>query len=235
MKIGICAIVKNEGEYLEEWMNHHRKLGISHFFIYDNNSDSSLYRNDGDYIYKLWSDDNHASQLRAYMDCVNKWKNGIDWMCFIDTDEFIMTKNNQSIEQILIKTKEKYGNFQGLGLSWRMYGKQEPYFNYRQPIEKYTQYHENNHIKSILNPKFIINFPDPHKAILNGIYINENGKPINHPLEKHTSENIWIKHTWTRSSNEFMDKILRGTGDKVVRQRTMQDFFNYNNECILND
>ena len=44
--------------------------------------------------------------------------------------------------------KEKFGEFDGLSLSWRMYGRnQEPYFETRQSIENYTQWYPNNHIK----------------------------------------------------------------------------------------
>ena len=38
MKIGVCLIIKNENEYLEEWLTHYRSLGVDKFFIYDNNS-----------------------------------------------------------------------------------------------------------------------------------------------------------------------------------------------------
>jgi hypothetical protein len=38
MKIAICLIIKDENEYLQEWMDYHRKVGVSHFYIYDNNS-----------------------------------------------------------------------------------------------------------------------------------------------------------------------------------------------------
>ena len=51
----------------------------------------------------------------------------------------------------------------------------------------------------------------------------------------HTSKNIWIKHIWTRSQSEFKIKIERGTGDKVVRERTMQDFINHNDQCKIKD
>lgn len=42
MTIAICLIIKDENQYLEEWLNHHRKLGIDFFIIYDNNSEVSV-------------------------------------------------------------------------------------------------------------------------------------------------------------------------------------------------
>ena len=37
MKSAICAIARNECEYLEEWITYHLDLGFTHIFLYDNN------------------------------------------------------------------------------------------------------------------------------------------------------------------------------------------------------
>ena len=34
----ICAILKDETPYLEEWIKHHLAIGVEHFVLYDNNS-----------------------------------------------------------------------------------------------------------------------------------------------------------------------------------------------------
>ena len=34
----LCAIAKNEGRYLQEWIEYHKMLGVEKFFIYDNDS-----------------------------------------------------------------------------------------------------------------------------------------------------------------------------------------------------
>jgi hypothetical protein len=237
MKVAICLIIKNENEYLEEWLNHHRNLGFDHFIIYDNQSapsvteyflNKNLTHSDTTVIY--WKDNAHASQLRAYKNCCKNYKE-FDYVLFIDTDEFLYLKNHATIKEF-INSKEK---FDGLGIYWRMYGGN--YTNNKIPEKEYTKYYTNKHIKSLINPKKVINFPDPHKAVLqnDSIYIDELGNKITSPLGNHTSDNIWIKHIWTRSLSEWNEKLKRGSGDKVVRKYTEEDFINYNNECILND
>ena len=37
MKICIFTIIKNEQEYLEEWIKYHLDLGIDHLFIFEDN------------------------------------------------------------------------------------------------------------------------------------------------------------------------------------------------------
>lgn len=37
MKIGICAIAKDENFYIEEWIRYHLKLGVDQIYIFQNN------------------------------------------------------------------------------------------------------------------------------------------------------------------------------------------------------
>ena len=37
MKIALCCIVKNENDYLDEYVNYYHDLGFDKIFIYDNN------------------------------------------------------------------------------------------------------------------------------------------------------------------------------------------------------
>jgi hypothetical protein len=61
------------------------------------------------------------------------------------------------------------------------------------------------------------------------------GVTVQGHLSPHTSKDIWIKHIWTRSESEFLEKLKRGSGDKVIRNRTIQNFINYNDKCLLKD
>jgi hypothetical protein len=38
LKVGVCAIMKNEADYVEEWLAFHVLQGVSHAVLYDNNS-----------------------------------------------------------------------------------------------------------------------------------------------------------------------------------------------------
>jgi hypothetical protein len=231
MKIAICLIIKDENEYLQEWIDYHRSIGIDHFFIYDNESKEPVKDNSKDVTVKLWTDNIHASQCRAYKDCCINNSN-YNYIAFIDTDEFIMLNGYSNIKDCL---KSISMSFDALVLSWRMYGQPKPYFTNKTPMTDYIYYHEDIHVKSLVNPKKVIEFKNPHNSTITGICIDELGNKVKGAWNIHTSKNIWIKHIWTRSQSEFKIKIERGTGDKVVRERTMQDFINHNDKCILND
>ena len=243
MKIAICLIIKDENEYLQEWMDYHRKVGVSHFYIYDNNSKvpvSEFLKNETDVTVRRWPYTQTGSQNLAYQDCCRTYQNEADKIAFIDTDEFIsFDPKFNTIQEVWESLESQYGKIDNLGLYWRMYGKSKPYFETRQPVQNYTEYHENFHIKSILDPKTVKYFTDPHHAVNTGNYINEKNEKIVGPFgsiaqpenNSHSSNTIWIKHTWTRSRIEFEIKINRGSGDHFKRTRTMQEFYDYNDKC----
>jgi hypothetical protein len=233
MKIGICLIIKDENEYVDEWLSHYRKLGVDNFFIYDNNSPTPVKIESDDVDVILWDNEEFGSQNKAYLDCCLKNKE-FDFIGFFDTDEFYMS-NTMNIKEDISNLINKFGDFSGLGIYWRMYGKPKPYFLDRQPIDNYTHYFNNDHIKSFIDPKTIDHFPDPHFPTINGKYIDELGRTVVFPIGQHTSETIWLKHIWTRSLPEFESKIKRGDANKVVRDRTIDEFFEHNDACIKFD
>lgn len=40
--LAICAIAKNEGRYIREWLSYHYLVGVRRFFIYDNGSSDDM-------------------------------------------------------------------------------------------------------------------------------------------------------------------------------------------------
>ena len=41
--ISICAIFKNEGHNLKEWIEYHKLIGIDHIYLYNNFSDDNYH------------------------------------------------------------------------------------------------------------------------------------------------------------------------------------------------
>src|SRR5215471_16370372 len=106
-RLAICAIVKNEYDYLLEWIAYHRVVGVDHFLIY-NNCDKS---DDGTtkLLQQLqkkrivdvvaWPDQPNwrrrnqkfnRPQIPAYYDGIARLRSKADWVAFIDVDEFIV-------------------------------------------------------------------------------------------------------------------------------------------------
>ena len=69
------AIVKNEAPYLQEWIEYHKLLGVTRFYVYDNESDNNIkevlkpYVKNRDVIYRKYP--GRTIQCFAYNDAVN--------------------------------------------------------------------------------------------------------------------------------------------------------------------
>lgn len=236
LKIAVCAIMLDENQYIEEWVNHYKKLNFDHIFIYDNNSEIPLESNDKIVSIIPWTSKEFRSQSKAYLNCCKEVGKEYDLILFVDADEFLIT-STMDIHKDVLGLRKKYNRFDGLGIYWRIYGKPKPYLENRQNMEDYIYYFEDKHIKSLVNPKFVMDFPDPHKAQLvpESRYIDEVNKNITSPIGNHTSKNMYIKHIFTRSKSEYADKMKRGDANLRKNFRTWEDFYNYNDLCIKKD
>ena len=116
--VAICCIVKNEAPYIKEWIEFHLLVGVSMFFIYDNESTDNLketlkpYIEDGIVVYAYVK--GTAMQFPVYNDCIANYKNCCDWIAFIDADEFLMPVRNDSLSEIL----DDFKTYAGIGINW---------------------------------------------------------------------------------------------------------------------
>lgn len=134
-KTAIVAIAKMENNYLREWVEYHKSIGITHIFLYDNNDldgerfDSVIndYISDG-YVEVfdvrgkkgtvVWRKGYTSLQIEVYDECYQKHKNEYEWFAFIDIDEFIITVDN-NINTTLSSTR--YGKYDAIKMCWKYY------------------------------------------------------------------------------------------------------------------
>ena len=227
--ISICAIMKNEGKNISEWINYHKLIGIEHFYLYDNNSTDNtrdLCEAYKDIVtYKLW-DYKTPCQLDAYMDCVSLYKEDSEWIAFIDIDEFIVS------EIPLQNLMEDYKDYSALGVNWLIYGSSKhesrpegniiDNFIYRSTED----FDPNRHIKTIANPRKIKSTWNPHSfSYTDGHCVTENKELIDYPLTPtHSSKLIHINHYYCKSKEDFNAKQLRARVDIANAGYDMSDF-----------
>lgn len=125
--LGVCVIVKNEGNYIEEWIRYHQLIGIDIIYLYDNDSNDNTYDkllpfiNSGYVLYEKIC--GHGRQLDAYNNCLKEHRFDCKYLAFIDADEFIFkVDTKQEITSIIDSIMELDNNAGGIAINWRMFG-----------------------------------------------------------------------------------------------------------------
>lgn len=124
LMIAACLIFKDSASYLHEWLCWHVHYGIERFWLYDNDSSDDWQSVVGPWQRKAHITTIHqpgqAQMLEAYADCLQRARHepGVDWLAFLDDDEFLQPAPGTTIERALTR----YIHHAGLAVPWMVYG-----------------------------------------------------------------------------------------------------------------
>lgn len=204
-EVSIVAIFRNEGHYLKEWVEYHRKLGVTHFRLYDNGSeDHSLdvlepYVKSGLAKVIPWQKDAEkgkgphysynftGNQCNAYKDGIKALAGKSKWVALIDIDEFIVPMKEWDISKCL---RRHFSNVDAIYVNWRNFGTSKKTVPKGKNIVPHLtrcslKAHPRNGVgKTFLRPEScdVEKMHYPHHAVLytGKTYVNANCEPIEH-------------------------------------------------------
>ncbi|CAM9524026.1 unnamed protein product [Laminaria digitata] len=115
--LALCTMFKDQGPYLEEWLQYHWLLGVSKVYMYDNgSSDNSRnvlnkYEASGFVHVRDWR--RKGAQTEALNDCLCRFRHTARWMAFIDVDEFMDSAPGLPIQAAGSVSEEQAGKLGG--------------------------------------------------------------------------------------------------------------------------
>ena len=257
--LAVVAIFKDEGKYLKEWLDYHLLAGVEHFYLYNNDSSDDYAEILAPYVeanlVTLANIVGKTMQMVVYNDATEKFRFECRYLAFIDLDEFIFPKTNQSIVEVVDEILSGKENVAALGINEQHFGSngQDKADYTRGVLERFTRrapsdwtiFNEetgnvgNIYIKSVVNPRRVDYYLSPHFAIyFSGLKsINSDGKETwhagNHPI---CANKIVINHYYTKSREEFQNKkILRGKVFSINKEYNMQNFYTHNRNEEFDD
>lgn len=217
----LAAILKEEDPFVEEWIAHHRLLGIDHFYLYDNDPRQplrdilSLHR---DYVtIRPWLVDHddarypgRTKQLKAYQHCLDHDAAKYDWITFIDGDEFIILDQDGDLKAFLADFRD----YDLIALNWHVFGHNGHYDN--PPglvIESLTRRMQEPRAitKSLSRPDAIASL-DVHLCRLKKgrRRVDANKNAYREALYPGKTRRAHINHYQCRSFTHWMGKVQRG-------------------------
>lgn len=259
MKTCILTVIKNEHEYLDEWIRYHLDLGIDHIFIFediDSESHKEITDKYGNKVslnsISIVLDDENKKKVIEYK--LTKSKNpqeiyfpkGLTYIknhneydqCFvIDNDEFITFEDESSnLNDIL----SLYNDYDAFLLQWKCYGANgyinKPNYSDKGVIETYTK-------ESTFPGHYFMKWTTKvcYKiSTFKEYYFLGAHQPTDEckwcktdfskSIEKQVFNNIFLRHYITKSWEEYISKRKRGYF--VGLARTADFFFIVNNDML---
>lgn len=133
-EVALCAIFRDEALYLKEWIEFHRLIGVSHFYLYNNLSQDEFWAVLKPYveagivelfnvpfessIYQDGAKTHNFVQVCCYNHALGLAKRTYPWLAIIDTDEFICPVKDKDLPTLL----SRYDYAGGLVVYWQIYG-----------------------------------------------------------------------------------------------------------------
>ena len=228
-----CSIVKNEDNYIDDFVAIHKHLGVE-FFLFFDRSDNPLSerfkgRSDIEVIH-FPEPNRHA---HAWKEGVKYFADKSRWVQFIDIDQVTVPMKTDDIKVML----QDYERYASLGLNWHSFGSS---FRETEPepgVSTYEAYTRraasdtpiNAHVQSIVQIAKAVpeTWHDPHHPVLayNELQVNENCQHFRGPFNKPMTQNIgFIAHYYTRSKEYWSKKLAKMRADTGTSSGTMADF-----------
>ena len=223
--------IRDENEYLEEWLNYHiEEMGFDHFYIYDNESlepiQNYLEKIEYKYLDKVtvipWATSEHTQQ-----DTCNHWLKtyGAEtkWFICMDIDEFVKIKEDQT--QTLREFLEDNSVYTSIKCKWKHYTANGHVEKTEEPgMERFTVETDWSDWKQ--GGKYFAqsNRVSHFVSYVPQVRLNMQTLDFNSQL---VSDFYQLNHYFTRSYEEYLEKIRRGSVNPNFMRR-YQEFFEVN-------
>jgi hypothetical protein len=218
-ELAVCAIFKDEAQFLDEWITFHAGIGVTQFYLYNNGSRDRfreiLRPHVARGLVSLQDWPAVPGQFSAYRDCLTRRWHAARWIAVIDIDEFLFSPNQVDIRPIL----QSYSDLPALFVHHVNFGSSGHQTPPPAPlVEAYTHCAHTSRSpsgKSIVNPSLVRGVTDAHIFPLwRGATRNSDRTVVaNVPVCSEIPRalaSLRLNHYWSRSIQDLKDKVRRG-------------------------
>ena len=225
--MSLCSLYRDHAEYLREWIEFHRLVGVERFFLYDNESSDDHEQVLAPYVERGIVEVHHWPTppsvergvpwaiIDAFNDCLGRHRHETRWLGFIDVDEFLFSPTGRPVTEVLAGLEQ----FPGVEVSRLEFGPSGHETKPAAPvIESYvlrrsyvSPKKDWEHVKSIVDPARTDHAFNAHGFFYTeGHAVNENGeRTLDKPPGRRVfpqASRLRINHYITKSEEEYLRK-----------------------------
>ncbi|MFI3271733.1 MAG: glycosyltransferase family 92 protein [Pseudomonadota bacterium] len=226
-QLSILACLKNEADYIGEWIEYYKLMGVEHFYIYNNNSTDNIeevltpYMEEG--LVTLVEHPGLAMQTTMYAHALKHFRLETKWLIIADIDEFMLPKSHAT----LIDFVNAHSQYNQLITQWSLFGDSG---HKKKPdglvIENFV--HKEAFSTCAYNTKVITR---PSKTVTIGVHISTTSKSKICSLDE-----IQCNHYFTKSEEEYLTKkSARGSVLAAANRHTMDRYERFNKNEVYDD
>jgi hypothetical protein len=236
-----CSIVKNEDNYIDDFVKIHKFLGVEFFLFFDRSDNPLSERFKGCSDIQVIHYPEPHRHAQAWAEGVQHFKGKARWVQFVDIDQVVVPMKTDDIKIML----QDYEHAAALGLNWHTFGGNNQLNEPSKGTSTYEYYTKravnaepiNNHIQSIVQVEHCTpgTWANPHFPPLNpgAVQTNEQHQTFSGPFNIPPSQDVgFIAHYYTRSKEYWSNKLAKLRADTGTSFGSMQDWDHY--QAILN-
>jgi hypothetical protein len=220
----VCVVVENDEAYLDEWVDYHRMLGFSRFFLFDRTEDfqTEQWANDkGEFVtirHLPEEEEGEVAESKLIQDtqeaCIQLAKeNKVDWLAFFDVDNFLVLKQDSHVVDMLTK----YGQKGGVGVYQYRFGTANRRVYSPKPVTERFQYREPTLEASF---KRILRLNTRATSDLEVLGTNGKAASVDSSVTDRASDVAVFHYYATRSMKEYM---LHERGVRALSEEASKD------------
>jgi Glycosyltransferase family 92 len=223
--LSVCSMYRDHADYLPEWIEFHRLVGVERFFLYDNESTDdhravlAPYVEQGIVVVHDWPTPASVERgvpwglIAAFDDCLARHGDESRWIAFMDIDEFLYAPEGPTVPEVLAA----YEQHPGVYVTRLEFGTSG---HLRRPsglvIENYLRRRsysadDKEWTKSIVDPRRTVKCFNAHIFVYEDAFaVDMDGEPVERPPWGPTPVKLSplrINHYITKSEEEYRRKL----------------------------
>lgn len=239
--LSIFAALKDEAEYLEEWLAYHSLVGVERFYLYENNSTDStrevIERAKKFYDIRSYSFTGQPAQDIAMSHFIEAHRHETEWAALIDADEFIRPLHGFEDVRIILEGMNE--NVSCVALSWLLFGSGG---HIDTPaglcVEAFTSRRRRavRKVKSIVRMSRVASPLNTHQMLVAGRTVDAQGDPVfllKGEMRPHNSVPLLaLNHYVIKSQAQYRAKVTRGRSGRDAKPYDSQFFDDYDHNSF---